>query len=97
MYEDEADYCDNRDENDESEEEESICYYCEPCDRDFLTAELLDKHMKEHRVCGIDDCKFSAHAKIVDKHVLMQHKTGLYDRMKNSAASPEEYIAKRKR
>lgn len=55
--------------------------------------------MKEHRVCGIDGCTFTAHGKIVDKHIEMQHSTGLYDKIRN-ISTPEDiarWIEERKR
>ncbi|XP_046430118.1 nuclear fragile X mental retardation-interacting protein 1-like [Neodiprion fabricii] len=89
---------DERDENYQSSEEEHE-YYCEVCDREFPSEESLARHMGEHRVCGIDDCVFSAHPKLVEKHISMQHTTGLYHRMKN-LSTPEDiqnWIAERKR
>ncbi|XP_015117203.1 nuclear fragile X mental retardation-interacting protein 1 [Diachasma alloeum] len=97
LYQDEP-YCDIRDENYTSNEEDDS-YYCEICDRDFQTEKLLNDHKSTHRVCGIDGCTFSAHPKLVEKHITMQHCTGLYHRMKNMK-TPEEienWIAERKR
>ncbi|XP_063992751.1 FMR1-interacting protein NUFIP1-like [Diachasmimorpha longicaudata] len=97
LYQDET-YCDIRDENYTSNEEDES-YYCEICDREFETEKLLDQHKNTHRICGIDGCTFSAHPKLVEKHITMQHCTGLYHRMKN-IKTPEEienWIAERKR
>ncbi|KAF5303011.1 hypothetical protein FQR65_LT08340 [Abscondita terminalis] len=83
------------------EEEEHIDYdktICEMCDREFQSNFQYRKHVSEHRVCGIDDCTFTAHEKIVEKHIEMQHCTGLYDKIKN-VNTPEDiakWIADRK-
>lgn len=69
------------------------------CDRHFSTVFQYQKHLKEHRTCGIDGCTFTAHGKIVDKHVEMQHITGLYDKIRN-ISTPEDiakWIEDRKR
>lgn len=62
---------------------------CDTCERTFFTVQQFRKHMSEHRTCGIDGCTFSAHGKIVDKHVSMQHRSGLYDKIR-SISTPED-------
>lgn len=55
--------------------------------------------MSEHKQCNIDGCLFTAHEKIVEKHIQMQHTTGLYSKIGN-LSSPEDitrWIAERKR
>ncbi|KAK4879039.1 hypothetical protein RN001_007185 [Aquatica leii] len=85
-----------------SEEEEDLDYNttnCEMCDREFQTNFQYRKHMSEHKICGIDNCPFTAHEKIVEKHIEMQHCTGLYDKIK-SVVTPEDiakWIADRKK
>lgn len=57
------------------------------------------KHVAQHRTCGIDGCTFVAHEKVVEKHIEMQHITGLYQRIKKTN-TPEDianWIAERKR
>lgn len=74
-------------------------YYCEVCDREFKTDEKLAEHVSTHKLCGIDGCTFSANNLLVDKHIKMQHRTGLYERMKN-VSTPEDiqkWIEERKR
>ncbi|KAI4487706.1 hypothetical protein M0802_011896 [Mischocyttarus mexicanus] len=74
-------------------------YYCEVCDKEYNKEEKLAEHMTTHRVCGIDGCTFSANNLLVDKHIKMQHHTGLYDKVKN-VSTPEEiekWIKDRKR
>ncbi|XP_044007895.1 nuclear fragile X mental retardation-interacting protein 1-like isoform X2 [Aphidius gifuensis] len=99
LYQDEEDFTDPRDEkdnsNDEMEENEEV-YYCDPCDRDFISAKLLEQHLNEHRVCGIDNCTFTAHSKVVELHIKNQHITGHYDRIKKAEDIPD-WIAERKR
>ncbi|XP_063229768.1 uncharacterized protein LOC134534948 [Bacillus rossius redtenbacheri] len=75
-----------------SHPEEARAHYCETCDRDLKDAERLALHLAEHTVCGRDGCTFQAHPKVVDNHVRMQHRTGLYRRI-CVADSPED-IAK---
>ena len=67
-------------------------FSCDRCDRSFKSQELLDTHIAEHVQCGIDGCKFVAHPKIVEKHIQMQHETGLALKIMK-LTSPEE-IAK---
>lgn len=66
-------------------------FWCEPCDRDFRSPDLLQEHKSEHQKCGIDGCKFEGHEIIVSKHIQMQHSTGLYDRLKN-LETPEDIM-----
>lgn len=71
-------------------------FYCESCDRSFPNDAKLQEHLSEHRTCGIDGCKFTAHTKVVDNHVRMQHDTGLYRRM-ISNDDTEKWRAERKK
>ncbi|OXU30745.1 hypothetical protein TSAR_001905 [Trichomalopsis sarcophagae] len=82
-----------------SEDEESATPYCEVCDRDFDSEEKLQRHIQEHQICRIDGCTFTAHPKIVEKHISMQHVTGLYERMKNVISDKDvtKWRAERKR
>lgn len=64
-------------------------FWCEPCDRDFRSEDLLQEHKSQHQRCGIDGCKFVGHEIIVNKHIQMQHSTGLYERLKN-LETPED-------
>lgn len=50
-------------------------------------------------LCGIDGCKFSAHPLLVEKHISMQHRTGLYQRMKDLSTPEdiEKWIMERKK
>ncbi|XP_033329082.1 FMR1-interacting protein NUFIP1 isoform X2 [Megalopta genalis] len=98
LYPSDEEPYDQRDENYTSSEE-CESYYCELCDRDFSSEDDLVEHKKQHRVCGIAGCTFSAHPLLVEKHITMQHNSGLYDRMKN-LTSPEDidkWITERKK
>lgn len=66
-------------------------FWCEPCDRDFRSQDLLQEHNSQHQKCGIDGCKFEGHELIVTKHIQMQHSTGLYERLKN-LITPEDIL-----
>lgn len=64
-----------------------------------MTVAQYQKHLMEHRTCGIDGCTFTAHGNIVEKHIEMQHRTGLYDKIRN-VSTPEDiarWIEERKR
>lgn len=74
-------------------------FSCDRCDRSFKSKELLDQHISEHIPCGINGCKFVAHPKIVEKHIQMQHETGLAEQIMR-LTTPEEiekWRAERKR
>ncbi|KAF4532037.1 hypothetical protein B566_EDAN015016 [Ephemera danica] len=62
---------------------------CEVCDRSFPGDAELAEHLALHEVCGIDGCQFSAHPKVVAKHVEAQHDTGLFEKLILGTA-PEE-------
>ncbi|XP_014488709.1 PREDICTED: nuclear fragile X mental retardation-interacting protein 1 [Dinoponera quadriceps] len=70
-------------ETDEINAVEDTLYYCAICDRDFSSEDALAEHKSTHSFCGIDGCKFSAHPLLVEKHIRMQHSTGLYASMKD--------------
>ncbi|XP_077282847.1 FMR1-interacting protein NUFIP1 isoform X2 [Temnothorax americanus] len=99
LYPDEEPY-DQRDENYVSSgDDDDAPRYCEVCDRDFPSAADLSEHRRTHKLCGIDGCKFSAHPSLVEKHISMQHRTGLYHRLKD-LSTPEDidtWITERKK
>lgn len=92
-------YDEEEDENDSENDSEEENFYCEICDREFESLETLDRHIQEHQTCKIDGCTFTAHPKIVEKHISMQHATGLYQRMKNAMSDGdlEKWKAERKK
>ncbi|OAD62365.1 Nuclear fragile X mental retardation-interacting protein 1 [Eufriesea mexicana] len=88
---------DQRDENYISSEDE--LFYCETCDKDFSSEDTLSEHRKEHKLCGIDGCTFCAHPLLVERHITMQHSSGLYHKIKN-VSTPEDiekWIMERKK
>lgn len=64
-------------------------FSCDRCDRSFKTQELLNYHISEHIPCGINGCQFVAHPKIVERHIQMQHETGLAEQIMR-LNTPEE-------
>lgn len=83
----------------EGVEDDSNERICKTCNREYHSKYQYNKHMAEHRTCGIDGCAFNAHKSIIEKHIEMQHCTGLYDRIKN-VVTPEDiakWVAERKR
>ena len=64
-------------------------FSCDRCDRSFRTQELLNQHISEHIPCGINGCQFVAHPKIVERHIQMQHETGLAEQIMK-LNTPEE-------
>ncbi|CAD7079604.1 unnamed protein product [Hermetia illucens] len=64
-------------------------FYCETCDYDFKSQIDLERHISEHQQCGVDGCSFIGHPRILPKHIEQQHKSGLYDKLKN-VTTPEE-------
>ncbi|KAK9738759.1 Nuclear fragile X mental retardation-interacting protein 1 (NUFIP1) [Popillia japonica] len=64
-------------------------FTCDTCDRIFQNAYYYESHMKEHIVCNIDGCTFTAHEKIVNNHIKSQHSTGLYDKIRH-LSTPED-------
>ncbi|XP_011883131.1 PREDICTED: nuclear fragile X mental retardation-interacting protein 1 [Vollenhovia emeryi] len=90
---------DQRDENNVSSDDDDAPHYCEVCDRDFPSEDALVEHKSTHMLCGIDDCTFSAHPMLVQKHISMQHRTGLYQRIKDLSTPEdiEKWITERKK
>ncbi|KAF3424778.1 LOW QUALITY PROTEIN: hypothetical protein E2986_01052 [Frieseomelitta varia] len=98
LYPSDEEPYDQRDENYTSSEDNES-FYCEMCDKDFSSEDALSEHKREHKLCGIDGCTFSAHPLLVERHITMQHSTGLYHKIKN-VSTPEEiekWIMERKR
>ncbi|XP_017881624.1 nuclear fragile X mental retardation-interacting protein 1-like [Ceratina calcarata] len=98
LYANDDEPYDQRDENYVSSENEDL-FYCEICDRDFPEEAALAEHEKEHKLCGIDGCNIVAHPMLVEKHIAMQHSTGLYNKIKN-VSTPEDiekWIMERKK
>lgn len=67
-------------------------FWCQTCDMEFNSFIHFQKHNKQHKSCGIDNCSFIGTEYAVSQHVLNQHSTGIYDTIKN-LNTPED-IAK---
>jgi hypothetical protein len=48
-----------------AEEERGKCHWCEVCEKGFGTRSELEEHEAEHATCGIDGCKYTAHATVL--------------------------------
>ncbi|XP_044750738.1 nuclear fragile X mental retardation-interacting protein 1 [Coccinella septempunctata] len=88
----------NREENSVCTSSQVYILACDSCDRSFPSETAYNKHMSEHRVCGLDGCTLSAHEKIIEKHIQMQHSTGIFNKMKdlNSPENIAKWIEERK-
>lgn len=58
-------------------------FSCDACDRLFPSENEYEIHMSQHKVCNLDGCTFSAHEKIIERHIRLQHSTGLYEKIRN--------------
>ncbi|KYQ60321.1 Nuclear fragile X mental retardation-interacting protein 1, partial [Trachymyrmex zeteki] len=99
LYPDSEDLYDMRDENYVSSDDDNTTYYCEVCDRDFPSENDLSSHKRTHMLCGIDGCTFSAYPSLVEKHISMQHRSGLYQKLKDLSTPEdiEKWITERKK
>lgn len=70
-------------------EEREKSYWCDVCEKGFLDQSELEEHEQAHQTCGIDGCTYFAHAEVLDKHIMHQHLTGLYNKIAQGT-SPEE-------
>nr|XP_026487565.1 nuclear fragile X mental retardation-interacting protein 1 [Vanessa tameamea] len=64
-------------------------YWCETCDKGFMTRNHLNYHKQRHQKCNINGCQFVAHPQVITKHIQMQHASGLYKRI-GKLNNPEE-------
>ncbi|CAH1396941.1 unnamed protein product [Nezara viridula] len=60
-------------------------YYCEVCDRSWMTPEELEVHISEHITCHFEGCFFKGAPKIVALHVKLQHDSGMFDKIVKSS------------
>ncbi|ERL91552.1 hypothetical protein D910_08882, partial [Dendroctonus ponderosae] len=79
--------------------DEEGSYACDTCERDFYSKYQFDKHMSEHRTCNLEGCTFTAHEKIIEKHIRMQHSTGIFEKIKklNNPEDIAKWIEERKK
>ena len=78
---------------------QNLPFSCERCNRSFKSQDLLSAHVSEHVTCGIDGCTFTAHPKIIQNHIQMQHETGLAAQIMrlNTPEEIEKWREERKR
>ncbi|XP_066903279.1 FMR1-interacting protein NUFIP1 [Halyomorpha halys] len=60
-------------------------YYCEVCDRSWMTPEELEVHLSEHITCHFEGCSFRGAPKIVTLHIKLQHESGMFDKIVKSS------------
>jgi len=72
-----------------AEESVSQGTWCDVCEKGFPNQGLLDEHESEHATCGIDGCNYTAHQDVLEKHIMHQHLSGLYNKIPQGN-SPEE-------
>lgn len=74
-------------------------YYCEVCDRSWVTPEELEVHLSEHITCHFEGCCFKAAPKIVALHVKLQHDSGIFEKIVKSSNKEdiEKWREERKR
>ena len=51
----------------------SSTFYCEPCDKEFVSTSALDTHLKSHESCSHPGCCFSGTRKVVSAHYHGSH------------------------
>lgn len=64
-------------------------YSCDICDRGFKCEDDFTAHMGSHVKCKYDGCSFSAHPKVVLKHIHWYHLTGCADKIKQLECADE--------
>ena len=72
-----------------AQEEMDKSYFCDVCEKGFGDKNELLEHEQQHQTCGIDGCTYTAHTEVLDKHIMHQHPTGLYNKIAQGN-SPEE-------
>lgn len=74
-------------------------FHCGSCDHNYYSKEKYDKHVAQHLTCRLEGCTFTANPKLVEKHIKMQHQSGLFSRILkgNSPEEIEKWITSRKK
>lgn len=85
--------------NQQPSTEQNSSFWCELCERSFRTLQMLERHVDEHEKCYFDGCKYEAHTILVQKHIEMQHNTGLFQQINNTETEEdiEKWRAERKK
>ncbi|XP_014676038.1 PREDICTED: nuclear fragile X mental retardation-interacting protein 1-like isoform X2 [Priapulus caudatus] len=64
-------------------------YACDICDRGFQSEEAYEAHIQTHEKCSYEGCNFTAHPKVVQKHIHWQHLTGCAEKIKRLTTMSE--------
>ncbi|XP_045470591.1 nuclear fragile X mental retardation-interacting protein 1-like [Harmonia axyridis] len=74
----------------ENKEEGSNSISCDACDILFAHETAFNKHIAEHKVCGLYGCTFSADEKNIEEHRENQHSNESLEKIKLEAAKWQE-------
>lgn len=55
--------------------------WCSLCEQGFKYPQQLQKHTDEHEKCWFENCNFEGHTKLLQKHIEIQHNSGLFQKI----------------
>ncbi|XP_046724976.1 nuclear fragile X mental retardation-interacting protein 1 isoform X2 [Silurus meridionalis] len=58
------------------QKESEFSHFCDTCDRGFKNEQKYDEHIAQHVKCSFEDCKYTAHEKLVKIHWKNSHARG---------------------
>ncbi|XP_060774189.1 nuclear fragile X mental retardation-interacting protein 1 isoform X2 [Neoarius graeffei] len=62
--------------NKKKTKESEFSHFCDACDRGFKNDDAYNEHIAQHVKCSVDDCKYTAHEKLVKIHWRNSHAPG---------------------